>query len=579
MAVDPYVERVEVETSRDVAMLHEIVRAVSSTLDLDAVLRGIVDLLSRAVGCHACYVFLVDDDGRMVVRACSAQYAHHVGVAALEPGEGIAGWVARHREPVFISEGAMLDPRMKAFPEFEEDKYQAVVSVPLVARAGSVLGVIALHAAAPHEYTQADTQFLLSSAALIARAIENAQLHRDTARRAYLFERLFELTQVVASAEAVSPLLTEVTTRIAALINASSCLLYLLEPDGAHLRLRAAAPQGSGPVMIGLTDVGLALRSGIPRSEVRIGTDEGPSLHVPLVISGELVGLLIARAGSGRRFRDEERDVIAAIVAQTSVAVRRLQLVERLAARNQIHDFLNDLAAGAGGGALEARARRLRVDLTLPRVVVEIASVGSEPDSDWTVMVESRLAAAFRGALIERSELAIRALLPSSSESETIARLRAIHREVSLPIAIGVSSRCSTAGCYADAFIEAAQALSGAALVGNDVAVVGYNDLGPYRYLLRLAADCTSRDPQRDRLRALVDYDREHRAQLFKTLEEYLRQRGRNAATAATLYVHPNTLRQRLARIEALTGLDLEREDHLSLELAAKLLRIEALDR
>ena len=47
------------------------------------------------------------------------------------------------------------------------------------------------------------------------------------------------------------------------------------------------------------------------------------------------------------------------------------------------------------------------------------------------------------------------------------------------------------------------------------------------------------------------------------------------ADTARTLYIHPNTLRQRLARIERVTGLKLEGEDLLALELAVKLVRLD----
>jgi DNA-binding PucR family transcriptional regulator len=45
-------------------------------------------------------------------------------------------------------------------------------------------------------------------------------------------------------------------------------------------------------------------------------------------------------------------------------------------------------------------------------------------------------------------------------------------------------------------------------------------------------------------------------------------------ASARTLHVHPNTVRQRLGRIERVAGLDLHDEDLLSLELALKLARL-----
>ena len=47
---------------------------------------------------------------------------------------------------------------------------------------------------------------------------------------------------------------------------------------------------------------------------------------------------------------------------------------------------------------------------------------------------------------------------------------------------------------------------------------------------------------------------------------------------AQALYVHPNTLRQRLRRIEEITGLDVREGDWLMIEIALKLLRLEALE-
>ena len=83
------------------------------------------------------------------------------------------------------------------------------------------------------------------------------------------------------------------------------------------------------------------------------------------------------------------------------------------------------------------------------------------------------------------------------------------------------------------------------------------------------------RDRRGEALQRLAEYDRSHQAQLLLTLEEYLRRRGNIAAAAQTLYVHPNTLRQRLRRIQDLTGLDVADEDWLMIEIELKLLRLE----
>ena len=74
---------------------------------------------------------------------------------------------------------------------------------------------------------------------------------------------------------------------------------------------------------------------------------------------------------------------------------------------------------------------------------------------------------------------------------------------------------------------------------------------------------------------ALIDYDRDRNARLVDTLERYLAARCSVAASARALYIHPNTVRQRLERIQQITGLDLRAEDLLSLELALKVARLQ----
>ena len=68
---------------------------VASSPDLDHVLDGIVDLLTEATDCHACFVYLRDGD-RLRLRAASRSTRHLVGRLELGVDEGLTGWVARH---------------------------------------------------------------------------------------------------------------------------------------------------------------------------------------------------------------------------------------------------------------------------------------------------------------------------------------------------------------------------------------------------------------------------------------------------------------------------------------------------
>jgi DNA-binding PucR family transcriptional regulator len=55
----------------------------------------------------------------------------------------------------------------------------------------------------------------------------------------------------------------------------------------------------------------------------------------------------------------------------------------------------------------------------------------------------------------------------------------------------------------------------------------------------------------------LRDYDTEHNAELMATLAEFLACDGSWSACAARMYVHVNTVRYRINRVEELTGRDL----------------------
>ncbi len=73
----------------------------------------------------------------------------------------------------------------------------------------------------------------------------------------------------------------------------------------------------------------------------------------------------------------------------------------------------------------------------------------------------------------------------------------------------------------------------------------------------------------------LARYDRERSTSLLPTLAEYLARRGSITATSEALFVHANTLRQRLRRIADLTRIDVKRDDWLMIEIALKLLKLE----
>ncbi len=572
--------------------LYQIINTVSSTLDVDRVLRAIVDLVSEAIDCHACFVYSVEqDDGSLLLRAVSDPYGALVDRLRFERGEGFAGWVAERDQPLFIPDNALADPRIKVVPEAEEEKYQSFCAAPLRSKDGTVIGVIALHAEAPKEFTIDDSEFLVHAASLVAGAIENARLYEDTRRRLRLVEGLSDLTRAVSAAGTETLLLSAVATRAQRLLSADGCQVLVVEGDAGRLRVGAASPDDAECRTLKADELGieLALAAGGGDASARLaaalwGADTpGVPLVVPMVVADELTGFLALRLPRHRRPTSEEAEIVTSIAGQTAVALRRVQLIDRLTERNAIKDLLEDLShGGASSTELTERAKSLGCDLSEPHLVVQAVPGAAVADEPWERVAEALEAAvgrAYPGSLFDHRDSALRGLvrLNGAGDEQAMGRLREIHGRLTTrhPLAIGVSNMCCGPAAFATGFQEADHAVAAASLVSRSPAVVGFDDLGAYKYLLRVVQDGRVRDRRGDALQRLAEYDRRHRSQLLLTLEEYLRRRGNIAAAAQTLFVHPNTLRQRLRRIQDLTGLDVSNEDWLMIEIELKLLRLE----
>ena len=254
---------------------------------------------------------------------------------------------------------------------------------------------------------------------------------------------------------------------------------------------------------------------------------------------------------------------------QTAVAIKKIELIERLTEKNLIKDFFEQLASGATLGDLEGRALRLRCDLDQRYLVLAAA-----PASDG---LERVLASAAPGSLFDRRDDSMRALLRVSQAGEEalLDEIRRLQVDVEPPVAAGVSNVCRGAASFKAGFEEAGHALLGTTVLQPRPGVMVYDELGPYKYLLRMSIDADVRDPQRDAIARLAEYDRARSTSLLPTLEEFLRRRGNISATAEALYVHPNTLRQRLRRIMDISGIDLRTDDWLMVEIAVKLVKLE----
>jgi GAF domain-containing protein len=576
---------------RETETLYAVIQTVSSSLDLDRVLSGIVEIATDATSCHACFIYFLEGE-RLVLRAASPRYAPFVGKLDLGVNEGLAGWVARTKTPEFIPENALADPRMKYVPELEEERFQSMVAVPLLAKSGDVIGVAVLHTAAPREFDDDVLNFLLHTASLVAGAIENAQLYEETRRRVQALTTLNQLSQRLAEVTLREDLIETVTRGARELLGAGACQIYRLDRQADQLVLAGTDPENApapSPRPGGTSLVLDLMRRANGRGRGGGGgaartlwpdVDDRALLVAPLVAGDEQLGIICCLAHDGQ-FAEEDAELLGAVANQTAVGLKKTELIERLTAENLVKDMFDALAAGSVEAA-EAKAGEAGCDLSEPHLFVHVERAAQAPAGGriWSELarrLQEQLRRLGTGAFLDSRPDRVRALTPlPAGRDNAVEELRAacepLGQEAGL--VVGLSEVDQGASSARRRIREAADAARiGRSLVAEGGAV-SYEQLGAYRYLVHLELDEAPRDRYRQSVEKLLEYDRRGNACLVDTLERFLADRGRITSTARALYVHPNTVRQRLDRIERVADLDLSSEDLLSLELALKLVRL-----
>lgn len=565
--------------------LSAVVGVVTSGPDLTHILDRVVDLLTRATDAHACFVYIRAGE-LLSLRAASPVYSHLVGRISFGAHQGLAGWTMRRREPAFIREGATADPRTHYVPELEEERFQSMVAVPIPARAGESIGAIVLHTAAPREFDEGIINVLSRAASLVAGAIENAHLYEDAHQRVDALTRLAGLGREIAAVTDRGSLSELAVTGVRDLLGADACRLYEVDEVDGGLHPLAAAPATEGDdeeegalvqeLIEARGEAGTALLAGLARV---LGLTAPPASAdaVSLVVGGRRTGALLVASAQPRSATAPE--LLRAAAQQIALASQRIELIERLTEENLARDLFDALV----GGELTVAAKKATaagLDLSRPHVVLEARPRGGDAAA-WSARataVERTIKNVLPPAFCDVTPTSVRALAPVGAEG--VDSVRGLVERLAGPaaeqgLAIGVSEGRRGREGIARALREAADAAEIAGVLGGEHVLL-YRDSGAYRYLIDVLDTGGPEDHLRTAVETIAAYDRERGSQLLATLDEYLSQGRSVAATARALFIHVNTLRQRLERIEQLTGLRVGEEELLALQLAVKLGRIRA---
>jgi signal transduction histidine kinase len=282
----------------------QVGRQITSILKVDDLLRNVVNRLQLEFEFYYTQIYLVDEDtGDLVFVEGSGEIGRQFKVQGrrLKPGQGIVGTVASTNEYFlgndvskvlnYISSSLLPDTRSE-------------LALPL-RKGNRVLGVLDIQDDEINRFTSADVSLMQSIANQTAVAIENARLLAETQAALKEVERLNRrLTR-----EGWDEFAGEITT-----------------PGYRFSRGTSLPISSDSDVWLPPMKQAAAQRQLVKRVDGGRGNKSEAELAVPLVLRGEVIGVLGVKREDVKDWADEEVAAVEAVANQVTLALENARL-------------------------------------------------------------------------------------------------------------------------------------------------------------------------------------------------------------------------------------------------------------
>ena len=351
--------------------LARIGRSLTETLDMKAIGERVVNNVLALFGVQGATLRLRQLDGSMIGFATvGTAFSQLSNGAVLPPEIGLASRAFAVGKPVWSADilhdaNTLVSKEMRE--HIRDSGNGSIITVPLRAHEipllAKLLGILGFYTRTAHEFTQDETDFLLTLAGQAAIAIQNAQLYDDSSvakneleatnrsldRSLKQLDSLYTALSPIATSESAEELMSSITDRLMEATGADAALIRLQGNQAGNLpivahrgfssaalaRAAEAPPGGSAAWVIHhgepiiAPDI-TAERRLSGKFQLQLGLRSCAVL--PIGSRGAVRGILHIASRVLGRFDEEQKTHLMAIARQLSIAMENHKLFEEVRA-------------------------------------------------------------------------------------------------------------------------------------------------------------------------------------------------------------------------------------------------------
>ncbi|MCP4543809.1 MAG: GAF domain-containing protein [Chloroflexi bacterium] len=334
---------------QEMKAINEVGQVISSVLDLDTVLRQIVDTTKDRFGHYFVSIALVEGErlnfrsGSTIGDLDTRIQPGEIGVS-LRQGSSLVAEAVRTEQPVLVND-VLNDPRYFAMEEIPDTRSE--LSLPIKAK-GRVIGVLDVQSDQPFAYDQADVDILSSLTHQAGVAIDNARLFEEALARAEESAVLKNLGQALTARLSVEKVLEEAYRGASRLMDVTtfSIGLYDSEKHEITFPITISESEVDRQIIVMSADQGISgyiirnRTSVLFKDNVReqqeamgiamVGEEPQSWLGVPLMIGARAVGVMSLQSFTASfAYNEHDLELLTSIASATAIALQNAHLFEK----------------------------------------------------------------------------------------------------------------------------------------------------------------------------------------------------------------------------------------------------------